>query len=61
MCPSVKDIVHPGDSLAAWGTLTAGLVLVELHQSPDALDWIVVLVWEHFLGLWTYSSVKNYN
>ena len=31
---------HPAGSFAAWRTLTAGFVLVELRQTPDRLDHI---------------------
>jgi hypothetical protein len=43
--PSLENIIHPGNTFSAWSALAARLVLVELHQSPDALDRVVVLIY----------------
>lgn len=43
MRPPMQDVIHPADALATWRALTTALVLVELHQTPDTLDWVVVL------------------
>ena len=44
MRPPMQDVIHPADALATWRALTTALVLVELHQTPDTLDWVVVLL-----------------
>ena len=43
MRPSVQNVIHPAHALATRCALTAALVLVEFHQTPDALDGVVVL------------------